>query len=101
MGLRMHGAGYVLLLQVLLHGFAGLDVSSPPKFLTQTGFPRKPKTYGGKENKVKRLSDTTPAGFAGEEEDGGCGVVRQAGKAVVMAKRRKMMKYIFDGQNQS
>ncbi|KAJ6743264.1 hypothetical protein OIU85_017249 [Salix viminalis] len=41
-------------------GFADLDVRSPLKFLNQIGSPRKAKTFGGKENKVKRSSDFSP-----------------------------------------
>jgi glutaredoxin domain-containing cysteine-rich protein 1 len=46
--------------RVLLRGFADLDLRSPLKFLNQIGSPRKAKTYGGKENKVKRSSDFSP-----------------------------------------
>ncbi|KAF9664951.1 hypothetical protein SADUNF_Sadunf16G0071800 [Salix dunnii] len=46
--------------KVLLRGFADLDLTSPLKFLNQIGSPRKAKTYGGKENKVKRSSDFSP-----------------------------------------
>lgn len=46
--------------RVLLRGFADMDVRSPLKFLNQIGSPRKAKTYGGKENKVKRTSDFSP-----------------------------------------
>jgi glutaredoxin domain-containing cysteine-rich protein 1 len=46
--------------RVLRRGFADLDVRSPLKFLNQIGSPRKAKTFGGKENKVKRSSDFSP-----------------------------------------
>ncbi|KAB5519752.1 hypothetical protein DKX38_024071 [Salix brachista] len=46
--------------RVLLRGFADLDLTSPLKFLNQIGSPRKAKTYGGKENKVKRSTDFSP-----------------------------------------
>ncbi|KAJ4840803.1 hypothetical protein Tsubulata_015055 [Turnera subulata] len=46
--------------RVLLRGFADLDARSPLKFLNQIGSPRKARTFGGKENKVKRASDFSP-----------------------------------------
>ncbi|KAL3569015.1 hypothetical protein D5086_028905 [Populus alba] len=43
--------------RVLLRGVADLNASSPLKFLSQIGSPRKAKTYGGKENKDKTSSN--------------------------------------------
>ncbi|KAG6744736.1 hypothetical protein POTOM_051374 [Populus tomentosa] len=43
--------------RVLLRGFADLNASSPLKFLSQIGSPRKAKTYGGKESKDKTSSN--------------------------------------------
>ncbi|WCJ34300.1 Glutaredoxin family protein [Euphorbia peplus] len=44
----------------LILGFADLDVRTPLRFLNQFGSPRKAKTFGGKENKVRRNSDFSP-----------------------------------------
>ncbi|EEF32035.1 conserved hypothetical protein [Ricinus communis] len=45
---------------ILFRGFKDVDVRSPLKFLNQIGSPRKAKTFGGKENKVRRMSDFSP-----------------------------------------
>ncbi|XP_037494737.1 uncharacterized protein At3g28850 isoform X3 [Jatropha curcas] len=46
--------------RVLLRGFADMEARSPLKFLNQIGSPRKAKTFGGKENKVRKISDFSP-----------------------------------------
>ncbi|KAJ9184488.1 hypothetical protein P3X46_004208 [Hevea brasiliensis] len=46
--------------RALLRGFADVDVRSPLKFLNQIGSPRKAKTFGGKENKLKKMSEFSP-----------------------------------------
>ncbi|OAY42910.1 uncharacterized protein At3g28850 [Manihot esculenta] len=43
--------------RALLRGFADMDARTPLKFLNQIGSPRKARTFGGKENKVKRVSE--------------------------------------------
>ncbi|CAN0847119.1 Uncharacterized protein At3g28850 [Linum grandiflorum] len=42
--------------------FADFDSRSPLKFMNQIGSPRKAKTFGGKENKIKR-SSSSPCDF--------------------------------------
>ncbi|KAJ8754742.1 hypothetical protein K2173_012131 [Erythroxylum novogranatense] len=49
--------------RALIRGVAEIDARSPLKFLNHIGSPRKAKTFGGKENKVKRLPDFSPAPF--------------------------------------
>ncbi|XP_065856585.1 uncharacterized protein At3g28850 [Euphorbia lathyris] len=44
----------------LILGFADFDARTPLRFLNQFGSPRKAKTFGGKENKVRRNSDFSP-----------------------------------------
>ncbi|KAJ9181383.1 hypothetical protein P3X46_009518 [Hevea brasiliensis] len=46
--------------RALLRGFADMDARSPLQFLNQIGSPRKARTFGGKENKVKRVSEFSP-----------------------------------------
>ncbi|KAJ8899595.1 hypothetical protein K2173_018569 [Erythroxylum novogranatense] len=46
--------------RALFRGFVDIDAKTPLKFLNQIGSPRKAKTFGGKENKVRKFQDFSP-----------------------------------------
>lgn len=46
--------------RALRREIADMDARSPLKFMNQIGSPRKAKTFGGKENKVKKVSEFSP-----------------------------------------